>query len=228
MGLDIIIPLGGGSTWNDNELRYCLRGIEMYLPHGKVWIVGRKPNWLTNVEFIEFSQSDKYNFASYNIAHKVMKVPIDGEFMFFNDDHFLLKPFNTNTYHYKGLLIENKNRSVYQNLIKNTYELLGKDAKDFDTHCPIKYNMTAFRYIMNNLDWTKPFGFGIKSVYCNRMRIEGEYYPDLKLSEPTTIENIKFKIKDRDYFSIGNGVINRSFIQFMEELYPIKSKYEND
>ena len=51
------LPLGDGSKWGNNELRYCLRSLEEnWIPDFKVVIYGDpdcKPNWLKNVVYKE-------------------------------------------------------------------------------------------------------------------------------------------------------------------------------
>ena len=55
--IDVVIPLGTGSRWQDNELRYCLRSIEKNLSGvNEVVIVGEKPKWLTNVRCVYHQQ----------------------------------------------------------------------------------------------------------------------------------------------------------------------------
>jgi hypothetical protein len=60
--IDVVYPLGTGSVWQDNELRYSLRSLEKNFPDlGRVYVVGHKPDWLGNVEHIPFGDSQSPN-----------------------------------------------------------------------------------------------------------------------------------------------------------------------
>ena len=44
---DLVIPLGMGSIWQDNEIRYCIRSFVKYFSQlGKIFIVGSHPDFL--------------------------------------------------------------------------------------------------------------------------------------------------------------------------------------
>ena len=48
--MDIVIPLGTGSRWQNNELRFALRSIEKYLTgYDKIFIIGECPSYLQNI-----------------------------------------------------------------------------------------------------------------------------------------------------------------------------------
>ncbi len=129
--LSIVIPLGHGSRWQDNELRYCLRGIEENLQFKDIWIIGRIPSWVKNVNFISFSDSE--NVSDHNIMKKVKVAcehpEITDRFLFANDDHFLLHKFDINNFpnYYDGTchdLLKNRHQSPYQRRVRNTMNYL--------------------------------------------------------------------------------------------------------
>src|SRR5690606_18188809 len=109
------------------------------------------------------------------------------EFLFFNDDHFLLAPWDPATFHYKRSLQESlssrKVQDAYYRTLHNTIALLG-GGNNFDTHCPILYNKERFRRTVGTAPWYRPYGFAIKSLYCHLNGIEGSRYPDCKISRP--------------------------------------------
>ncbi len=49
--MDIVIALGTGSRWMDNELRYALRSIEKHLKGhtGRILLIGQRPKWVNKV-----------------------------------------------------------------------------------------------------------------------------------------------------------------------------------
>ena len=50
---DVVYPIGQGSSWKNNELRFSLRSIEKYgINVGKLFIVGELPDFLLGEDII--------------------------------------------------------------------------------------------------------------------------------------------------------------------------------
>lgn len=238
--MNVLIPLGLGSPWDNNELRYCLRGIEKHLRGvGDVVIVGECPEWLTGVIHIPCKDRWEAHYRDFNIYNKI-RVGIESgllgeEFLFFNDDHFLLSDFDACSFPYyysQSLHIQEnllKNKSHYRNVLTNSLNLLVsryRPVKHFDVHAPITYNSDLFLQHVSSVDWRKPYGYAIKSLYCNLVGIEGEEYEDLKINEPLSVSDIYNTTHNRLYFSIGNKALNEHMKSVLAELYPAPSRYE--
>lgn len=73
---------------------------------------------------------------------------------------------------------------------------------------------------------SKPYGYCLKSIYGNRNDLPAIITADVKIYAVSTYENIMLKIKGAKFFSTNDNVFGNSMIQILEELYPIKSKYE--
>jgi hypothetical protein len=238
--MNVLIPLGIGSAWNDNELRFCLRGIEKRLKgYGDIVIVGQCPDWLTGVIHIPAEDKWQAHYRDYNIYNKIRIAIEDGrvgsEFLFFNDDHFLLHDFEASSfpYHYSQSLHKCseriKNVSFYRHVLTNTLNLLVSrncPDKHFDIHAPIIYKSDLFLQHVSSADWKKPYGYAIKSLYCNLVGIEGEEYEDVKINEPLSAGEIYKVLQDRFYFSIGNKSLNADMKDVLHQLYPVPSRYE--
>ncbi len=241
----IVIPLAGpgfGSRWNDTELRFCLRSIEQHLSgYGDIFIIGHKPSWLINVHHVHFRDNTKVMAKEGNIFRKVMLAAVlravTPDFLFFNDDHFLLQPFDAASfpYHYSGTLQDQAERNdLYGNTVRNTLRLLRwhKDGEspwplpNYDTHCPILYNSYKFKKLaVANFDID--YGYCIKTLYCDMNDIKGEPYPDLKINTPVQHPSeIHRMIKGRPYFSIGDKATGEPMLKTLQTLYPRKSSYE--
>ena len=41
----------------NEDLRYSLRSVAKFVPHDKIWIVGYKPSWVQNVEYLPVPQN---------------------------------------------------------------------------------------------------------------------------------------------------------------------------
>ena len=187
--IDIVYTLGIGSKWNNNEIKYSLRSIEKYLKNYRnIWIVGECPEFLTNVYHLPYP--DKFLIPDQNIADKIKhacKCPyISNDFLFFNDDHYLLQTFDAPNFpYYWDVPLEEKVKKLghvgYGARVSNTYNHLKAHdlpTKNFDVHTPIVYNKDLFLETVMSVDWSK--AYIIKSLYANSLKIEGEQLPDNK------------------------------------------------
>lgn len=235
--MDIIFPLGVSSKWNDNELRYSLRSIQKHVTgYNNVWIIGQRPDFLTNVHHIPFEDVSQNKEA--NICRKVLRAcqesSLSDDFLFFNDDHFILQDFVADQlpYYYKGDLISLANsprRGIYYRAIRRTVRELQKrgfDTKHFDTHTPIIYNKQKFVDVMSQYDWDVRIGLTVKSIYCNSLRIEGTKEPDRKINGLMMAQDVFEFIKDRKVFSIGDKALGPQMEIVLNTLYPTPSQWE--
>lgn len=236
--IDIVIPLGVGSKNDNIELRYCLRGIQCHLSNVRsVYIIGERPKWISGIVWKSAKDDRSSRFKERNIYNKIKLAcnlsEVSDNFLFMNDDHFLLDDFDATEfpYHYKCKISETmlKNSGNYRKTMNHTRKHLisiGKEELDFDTHCPIIYNKEIFLLTFGKTDWNVNYGYGIKSMYCGINGIEGELVSDCKIQKPMSLEEIKATVKGRQYFSVGDGGLNEEMKRFLNELYPTKSKYE--
>lgn len=235
MNASIIIPLGTGSRWNNTELRFALRSIEKHLTeYGDVFIIGEYPSWLQNCIHIPATDIEQTWAKERNIFNKIMLACEDprvtDDFMFMNDDHFLLQDYVANQFpfYYDGLLSEKLTVTDYKHTVKNTHEwFLGAPVDYLDIHCPILYNKKKFEWCVPMADWSKPYGYCIKSVYTYINGFVGSpRCPDLKINQPLPYAEIIKLIAGRPWFSIGDAARQGDMLQVLEDLYSVKSKYE--
>lgn len=233
MKTSIIFPLGNGSRWNDTELRYSLRGIEQHLSnYGEVFVIGERPSFLSNnIIHIPATDGDKTYNKERNIYTKIMAAcndpRVSDDFLFMNDDHFLLSNYRADQfpYYFDGMLGDVSSVSDYRYTLHNTKSVLGVDVPCFDVHTPIVYNKRLFQ-LLSCYDWSVKFGYCIKTAYCARAGVAGKPYQDLKIKDPLTTDQIKELIKGRDCFSVDNQAREGGLLQVLNELYPTKSRYE--
>lgn len=131
---------------NDSEeLRYSLRSLAN-IPHGRVFLVGEKPDWATNVEFIPVAQTKtKQENWNMNMRAAVNSTDISEEFVLMNDDFFIMHLLPEVPNWHMGPLdevIANYERrypggSDYINSMKRTYKQLL--AMGYDT--PVSYEL---------------------------------------------------------------------------------------
>lgn len=226
--IDIVYVLGTGSRFHNHEIRFSLRSIEKNLSnYGKIWIIGEHHRMLENVYFVPFP--DQTSMPNTNIMQKVTRAcehpDISENFLFFNDDHYLLKPFDAPTfpYFYNKSMEEYLKKRVndsYRRIVARTFNYLkSKDLPTmfFDTHTPIIYNKSKFlEHVTNGPDWTSPNTFVIKSIYANSLKIEGEMRPDRKK---------KVAPIDAEIYSTTPRV-TAAVQRFLLEQFPTKCKFE--
>jgi hypothetical protein len=115
-----------------------------------------------------------------------------------------------------------KKGESYLITLENTMKLF-PGTNNFDTHCPIVYNKQNFLSLI--IKWI-PYGYCLKTYYCNSFGIEGEYYKDCKINETLISSQIENLIKDRMYFSIGDKAFNGEILKALNDLFPTKSAFE--
>lgn len=187
-----VYVLGSGSHYHNFELRMSLRSIEKNLSGiDQVYIIGECPEW-ANVNHIYYP--DKLGVPSdYNIMKKVTRAceepGISDNFLFINDDHYIMSPFEAAEfpYFYEDSLekyLARRAHDTYATRAKNTCKYLQSKnltTKHFDIHYPIIYNKSLFlEHVTNAVDWERKC-YVIKSMYANTLKIEGVEAIDHKI-----------------------------------------------
>ena len=229
--MDIVIPLTT-SKINYLDLRYVLRSVEKFTQAAEVIIIGEKPEWLTNVTHIRAEDAPGKEWKERNIYRKTCLAFKDlEEFLFMNDDHIFLSDTDivSYPYYYKGTCYESmlNNNTHYRATMNHTRKWLearGVEAKNFDGHCPIVFKRLRFTNIMNQVNWEVPFGYGMKSLYCEGM--EGEFLQDKKLHKQLTQAQAAEACRGRHIVSCADGAMKTGLKDYLQTILPHKSKYE--
>ena len=206
-------------------MRFALRGIHMYVPEAEITLIGAKPDWVKGVHHVLANDSPEAQFRERNIFRKLLLSPHE-EFLYANDDHFLLAPWQGKNYHEKRL--ENKlytlvRGSIYRQTVNNTLRFFPK-AFNFDVHCPITMNLSGLK-LLEKYRWETPYGHCLKTLYAAVHRIEGEPCVDLKIRQVP--KDLHAEVASREWFSTADGIFNADVIKAMRELYPHKSRWES-
>lgn len=175
---------------------------------------------------------------------------ISDDFIFMNDDMFFTKPKNYLTenriYYYHGTIEQSmkqyNKRNSYFNSLKNTMDMLREKfqittslfPEDYDGHFPIIYNKRRFINTVGTLDWTKDYGYVIKSSYVNLSHdiVNAQLVKDCKIRGAINDKKLRIlmskNVSDKDsfIFSIGEGALNPAMKNYLQELYPEKSRFE--
>ncbi len=225
----VVYALGKGSRWANQEIKYSLRSIEKHLKGmGEVWIIGEKPEWLQNVNHIQVK--DSHAIPDTNIMLKIKTAcqtpEVTDNFLFINDDHYLLADFEADKFPYfycstLEVYLKRRQSDSYGRRAGNTYKLLKEinlPTKHFDIHYPILYNKKAFiETVVDKYDMSKKDGYVLKSLYANGLNIEGTEVRDYKLQTTPP--------KGCQVFSTHPRV-SGAIYRFLEYKFPTKSMFE--
>jgi hypothetical protein len=228
---DIVIPLNNRSTQKNIELRYCLRSIEKYLSSvGNIFIIGHCPDWVTGCISIPFKEDGRNRFRDRNICSKMIVAckdeRVSDDFLMVHDDHFLLADYEAGTFPYYHMGPMNEGQGQYGKTKANTKALIGQ-TNNYDCHCPVRFNKQKFMRSVALADWSKWYGYCLKTLYCVMNGIEGEYHEDSKIRMPLLGNEICGHIAGRKWFSIGDRCwTDGGMKEVLQMLYSTPSKYE--
>lgn len=227
--LDILYPLGRGSIFNDDELRFSLRSLQHYCSnYGKIYITGHHlPKWIRNVNHIHS------NYIIYNyhckIAYAIYEACkyLSNEFILMNDDFFFNKKIDLLNFENKK---RNYNLKQHLKIKRNTFYALQikETSKYFTDHYDLHYPMVINRdnFIKVFQKWEAKIMntpcLLYRSVYGNEYINTNKVTHDLKISSPIMTLDL---IKDRDVYSVGDGGFTGILLENLKKLP--KSNYEN-
>jgi hypothetical protein len=238
--IDIVYPLGSGSRWQNNEIRYSLRSVEKHLKGFRnIYVVGQQPVWLENVIHIKTDDPLRHN-ADGNITLKILKACQDpnlsNPFLFINDDHIFLKDIHVldiKNYH-KGDLSHKSEKyfegGLYVQRLKRTRDILRRHklpTLHFDCHTPILIDKEKYPEIMNRFEFRVDIGYTMKSLYANSLHLKGLYRPDFNLKWRFTYREIEKMTADKTIMAFNDAGITGDLKKFLAETFPNSSKFED-
>lgn len=231
---------------NNEELRYSLRSIEKFVKYDKIWIVGYKPSWVQNVEYIHTEQNQgKWKNSVNNIIAACNNKDISDNFVLMNDDFFAIRQINDLEKSCNvalGTLDQAiskyiNHRAGWFDAFKEGYELLEqlgveKPYYNYESHSPMIINKKDFMDFIN-LPQVQEFiktnkVLHKRSIYKNIYKITPRILPaDVKIEADN---DIKTKTKILEWISVYDKQIhNLEFPQLnyvLKQLFPTQCKYE--
>lgn len=243
--MDLLYVLGNGSKHDDVELRFSLRSIEKWCKgYDRIFVVGRKPDWLTNVEF--YPCEDDMGAAHKNMMKKILlacnETDISNWFVSQSDDHFYVRPYDfkkTGVYH-KGeihTMMANQNQSEeYVRSMLDTCEYLkerGYGTLNGSQHCGCLFYKPLILQLQEELfkpGFDLQYGIEPSSTMANalvkHMKKKYVYRRDCKVSEFHGEQHLKEIIGDNFCFSIYDRAFQYLILPILKRWYPEPSKYE--
>jgi len=220
---DFVYILGDGSRNEDFEIKYSLMSVARFVSNvRRIYVVGDIPRRTSDVEFSHLQAQDLTGDKSANVRAKLQKFCSHksalNDFVLMNDDFFFCRPVDADkiTPTASGTLemhIASRagQNTRYSGALKQTLETLremGYKTRDYETHVPLPMSRDRFLRLIENVDWSVSPCPLFRSMYGNLFDLPAERLSDLKLSEPLTEAEIKRRIGDRAFFSIGDGALS--------------------
>lgn len=208
----------------NEELRYSLRSVVANMPHGRIWVVGGKPDWYLG-DYLQVPQiRNKYKNVKNSLAEIVQSEQISNKFVLMNDDFFAIKPVTEITNYNGGFLIDKINRydelvpgSSYLAMLRQTYYTLKKmqipEPLDFELHLPMIVTKRG-------LNRALAFDSLWRSTYANIFDISSEKATDVKVYASGMMQansydyingNSKFLSTDDESFILFHAMLNNLF-----------------
>lgn len=230
---DLVYVIGNGSQVNDLELRFSLRSAEKFCPWVRnVFIVGKKPKWLSS-EAIHIPETDPYNhFKDANIIHKILRAcndpRVSEDFMFCSDDQLVTKEVSFEDLAPNWLREWSEedsawyDRSPWHKNLKETLRVFGPSAKYWQPHswCPI--NKNKFIEMTELRRWRNSKACVVLSLYYNHINQQGDKAKDGLhgfYNSPKKEYPVMLAYSD-------DGIKNYEFKKELFRMFPNRSKYE--
>lgn len=241
MPIDIVYLVKNDPENDSEELRYSLRSLSN-LPHGNVFIVGEKPDWVQNVTFIPVAQDKtKQENVLANMIAAANDSRVSNDFILMNDDFFIMKKLPHLPNMHFGLMQDSirayekryPEGSEYINSLKKVNDVLlerGIVAPiSYELHTPMMLN----RYSVLDMLSTKEQLHQMRSYYGNMYHVGGMKADDVKLfidpqHNPTVYNDNPVKYMDEQILlSATGGSFKRGIAgEYIRAKFTEKSIYE--
>lgn len=202
---------------DSDEIRYSLRSVEKYFPHGKVWFYGGKPAGIEPDEYVKVIQqgASRYAKVTNTIRQICMNDDITEDFWLFNDDFFVMQRTKEPDPQYNGDLyrhivqIENRHSmttSAYSKKLRETViqlERKGYGTLNYAVHVPILINKAKAIDTLNEFSGYPMF----RSLYGNMHQIGGRNEEDVKVNKPLDSFDKNSKFLSTNDVTFSNGLV---------------------
>lgn len=180
----------------NEELRWSLRALS-HLPHDRVWVAGYRPRFLAkNVGHVAVNQRPgrRYENSTANLLAACEHPEVSDEFIFMQDDVFVMRPMEEVPTLHRGPLSEvtdyytQKGSVNYLRGMKETarmLEFLGiKDILSYELHAPMVLSKRLMAEAIRT-SLSRPLFdtrcFHKRTFYGNRYQVGGEQTHDFKV-----------------------------------------------
>lgn len=221
--MDIVYPYR--ESLDGLVFRFSLRSLQN-LPHDRVFVIGDRPKWIQNVEYVRYP--DAHKRASANSWFKLLKAcmtDVSQRFIFMDDDHLIMKPRKDIPYFSRGLIKDIKpNKTDFYRDLKRTGELFDIAICYNKVHAPIVYDKHKVLKLIKRYPIVKSRCLH-KSLYGNYYKCAHQIMGDCKAR---TWDQFETKLR------MGDSIISTSpkveadprFKEALLRYFPKRSKHE--
>ena len=233
------------------DLVMSLRSVEKFCPYRKVWVVGYKPSWLKNVDYLPTKQTgNKWKNSELNWRAACECPDISDNFILMNDDFIALRPISNWPEELNvclGNISEEADRwskkakpSRWQWGFIYAKDLLrichARSDYNYESHMPIIINKANYLKFLE----MKPIKEFVKSPkVLHKRSLYKNLFPEEGVSLPHKIKDVKillgYDLTDgylkENWLSVFDDVIGNALKfpkvnKFLNQMFPNKSKFE--
>lgn len=245
--IDILIPLGNGSRFNNRELRFALRSIERFAPNVRNIYVATvyAPDWLQGVEIVPIPDSYDSN-KDANLFDKVLGVcqltDIADQFLIWSDDQTALKPVDLD----KLNIYNPRNRQTFANKgskankweqrMIHTFDYLSSQGVEpdynWDSHTPHLYNKNDVIRILTGCDYVSLPGYCLDTLLSGMSgKTPDVKQEDVKYTAGTNAAGRRWANSSNSSYSwlgYNDAGFSSGVKEWLECYFPDKSQYEKE
>ena len=216
-----------------DELKYSLRSVCKNFEYNTIWFYGGCPDGIVPDHWVPFKQ---IGFTKYEKTRSMFDAifrneEITPDFYLFNDDFYILQPYNQDTPICNGTIqhlisqIEKRHGKVtaYTRMLRNTIDALqlkGLDTISYATHTPLLVNREKALEVIYTFDTSRSF----RCCYGNYCKIGGILKPDCKIFSNTRTPDPSMKLLSTSDASFREGEVGK----FIQSTFTEPCKYEKE
>ena len=213
-----------------DELKYSLRSVEKNFPIGKVWFIGGQPKGFQNVVRLQHEQigNCKWELIRSSMWKAVNAEDLTEEFFLFNDDFFIMKPVDTDSFinfvdgtlsrRIDELHTEHGMNPYCRTLFKLEQELrtMHEPTMNFDVHLPMLLNKEQVKATLYKCSSPQ-----MRSAIGNLNRLPFVVHNDVKVYD---LESVPV---DETYLSTNDDTFDKGKVgKYIRETFATKSRFE--
>ena len=218
----------------NEELKYSIRSVLANVPNANIWVVGGKPIWYKG-NYIHIRQDmSKYRNVMNNLHHIIKSVNIDDNFVFMNDDFYIMQPIKKIPVLHGGSL--SKKIELYDSIVpmsgyttklKTTYRKIIdygiKEPLDYDLHVPFNISKKLLYPIIANKNIRTLW----RSIYGNYYNIGGNAIEDVKVYSAGPLQQKSYRYDPSQIFlSTQENAFNDYIKEILQNKFPNPSSLE--
>lgn len=248
--IPILLPLGNGSTRDNDELRMALRSVEKNaIGLDKVYLITAfKPSWIVEsddlvVVPINDIYSDCKDACLFHKVHETLKRFDIGDFVFMADDNVFLKPMELSKIpvlhnHRPNSLYYAPDATRWRKRVKNTLEWARKRGVElphtYEAHAPALLDGKKIVESLGTWEYYPDYPNG-KTIITTWLVITDSWHnslnqPDYKWTFELGIDETVTHMSDEElcskpFLGYCDATADRVLAR-LAKMFPLKSKYE--